>query len=155
MPVSTKDLMAAVPKGVIFPWYAKAGSVPSGWAICDGSNGTPDLRQRFLMGVSDMTDVGQRGGANQISVRSTDPHRLTIAEMPSHSHTEIVRLHQGPATGPDGNEYSPYGPTGATNNWSWRGSPTGSAGGDQPHEHTIPPHENRPLFETILFIMKV
>ena len=58
------DIMSAFPYGVILPWYAKSGPMPAGWAVCDGSNGTPDLRGRFLRGVSDMADVGRSGGRN-------------------------------------------------------------------------------------------
>lgn len=60
--VSADTIFGAFPKGVILPWYAKSGSFPMGWAICDGSNGTPDLRHRFLIGVGNMSDVGQTTG---------------------------------------------------------------------------------------------
>ena len=54
--------VGSFPKGVIIAWNAKSGSVPAGWAICDGTNGTPDLRRRFLMGVATLADVGQTPG---------------------------------------------------------------------------------------------
>jgi hypothetical protein len=62
---SENIVMLSMPKGIILPWYSRQGPVPDGWAICDGSQGTPDLRQRFLKGVSDFNDVGQPGGAAQ------------------------------------------------------------------------------------------
>jgi hypothetical protein len=55
--------VGAFPKGVIIAWNAKSGAVPAGWAICDGTNGTPDLRRRFLMGVATLADVGQTAGS--------------------------------------------------------------------------------------------
>lgn len=61
--------LAAFPQGVILPWYSKGGPFPGGWAVCDGTNGTPDLRGRFLMGVSDMADVGNQGGRNPFPAR--------------------------------------------------------------------------------------
>ena len=41
-----------VPKGVIVMWSGRIADVPSGWALCDGNNGTPDLRERFIVGAS-------------------------------------------------------------------------------------------------------
>lgn len=54
--------VGAFPRGAIIAWNAKSGAVPAGWAICDGTNGTPDLRRRFLMGVATLADVGQTPG---------------------------------------------------------------------------------------------
>lgn len=62
MTFTPESVLAVFPQGVILPWYTKSGSFPSGWAICDGSNGTPDLRGKFLIGVGNMSDVGQPRG---------------------------------------------------------------------------------------------
>lgn len=51
----------------------------TGWHICDGTNGTPDLRGKFILGASDGHAVGSTGGEEN--------HVLTVEEMPSHSHT--------------------------------------------------------------------
>jgi hypothetical protein len=50
----------SVPSGVIVMWSGSAGNVPSGWALCNGSNGTPDLRNRFIRGG---TSSGATGGS--------------------------------------------------------------------------------------------
>lgn len=50
-----------------------------GWFKCDGANGTPDLRSKFIMGSTDMTTVGQTGGNNS--------YTLTTAQLPAHTHT--------------------------------------------------------------------
>ena len=52
-----------VPTGTIIAWYKNSGAIPSGWAICDGTNKTPDLRNRFLRGGSSLADVGTQGGS--------------------------------------------------------------------------------------------
>ncbi|MBT3055844.1 MAG: hypothetical protein KME69_13335 [Candidatus Thiodiazotropha sp. (ex Codakia orbicularis)] len=57
------DIMAVFPKGIILAWYADSGDFPHGWAVCDGHNDTPDLRGKFIMGVSDMADVGRLRGS--------------------------------------------------------------------------------------------
>lgn len=56
------EVTAVFPVGVILPWYSKGGPLPAGWRICDGTEGTPDLRERFVRGVSDYADVGRIGG---------------------------------------------------------------------------------------------
>ena len=56
-------LKAAVPAGLIAAWSGAASAVPAGWALCDGSNGTPDLRGRFLVGAGGDYAVGDTGGA--------------------------------------------------------------------------------------------
>lgn len=73
-------------------WNGISSSVPTGWHICDGTNGTPDLRDRFVVGAGTTYSYGSTGNAN---TGSTDPaggltiagHALTIAEMPTHNHT--------------------------------------------------------------------
>ena len=72
---------AHVPTGAIIIWYGSSGNVPTGWAICDGTNGTPNLSGRFVVcsGTSEQTyGAGQSGG--------TDFPTLTTGQMPSHSH---------------------------------------------------------------------
>jgi hypothetical protein len=71
-----------IPVGGIIMWSGAVTSIPSGWAICDGTNSTPDLRNRFIVGASsgtgDATYPGLSAGA---SGGSAD------AILVSHSHT--------------------------------------------------------------------
>lgn len=64
-----------VPVGGIIMW--SGSSVPSGWALCNGSNGTPDLRNRFVMGGV-LSSRGQTGGANSKT--------LELKNIPAHRH---------------------------------------------------------------------
>jgi hypothetical protein len=52
----------AVPSGGIIAWSGSIGSIPSGYVLCNGSNGTPDLRDRFLVGSGTSYSVGSTGG---------------------------------------------------------------------------------------------
>ncbi len=70
MALKEEDVLAAIPKGVIFPWIGTT-KPPKGWAICDGTNGTPDLRGKFLMGATAEVAVGTQGG------RSTHTHKVS------------------------------------------------------------------------------
>ena len=68
-----------VPQGVIVMWSGILASIPEGWALCDGNNGTPDLRDRFILGAAAGEAPGATGGSHT--------KKLTAAELPGHTHT--------------------------------------------------------------------
>jgi len=68
----------AVPSGVITMWSGSVVAIPAGWLLCDGTNGTPDLRDRFIVGAGGTYTVNDTGGADSV--------QLSGSEMPSHSH---------------------------------------------------------------------
>ena len=53
----------ALPSGAILLWSGSIGSIPSGYVICDGTNSTPDLRDRFVVAAGNLYSVGQTGGS--------------------------------------------------------------------------------------------
>jgi len=77
---SASDIIAAcssyMPVGGIIMW--SGSTIPSGWALCDGSNGTPNLKGKFVLGYNDTYSLGTTGGE--------ETHQLTTAEMPAHNH---------------------------------------------------------------------
>lgn len=60
----TTDILAAtqLPRGIITMWSGATNAVPSGWALCDGNNGTPNLKDRFIVGAGQSYGVGNTGG---------------------------------------------------------------------------------------------
>ena len=73
--------------GMIILWSGAIGSVPSGWALCNGSNGTPDLRDRFVVAAGSTYSVGATGGsADAIVVSHTHTATSTVTD-PGHTHT--------------------------------------------------------------------
>ena len=56
-------LRANVPSGIIVIWSGSVDSIPEGWALCDGTNGTPDLRNRFVVGAGNRYALGAAGGS--------------------------------------------------------------------------------------------
>lgn len=72
------DSIQLLPSGVIVMWSGSIGDIPEDWALCDGTEGTPDLSNRFIYGASG-GDVGNTGGSSFYS--------LTVANLPAHTHT--------------------------------------------------------------------
>lgn len=68
-----------IPSGIIVAWSGSSDNVPEGWHICDGTEGTPDLQGKFILGSSSSHEVGSSGGE--------ETHKLTTGEMPSHTHS--------------------------------------------------------------------
>jgi hypothetical protein len=54
---------ATIPAGLISLWSGSIGSIPTGWYLCDGTNGTPDLRDRFVVGAGTTYAVTGTGGS--------------------------------------------------------------------------------------------
>ena len=71
--------VGSVPSGGIIMWSGSIASVPAGWFLCDGANGTPDLRNRFIVGAGSTYAVNATGGADTVA--------LTTAQIPGHTHT--------------------------------------------------------------------
>jgi microcystin-dependent protein len=79
---------AAIPSGGIIIWSGSSASIPSGWVLCNGSNSTPDLRDRFVVGAGSTYSVGGTGGsANAITVSHT--HTATTASDGIHNHDVV------------------------------------------------------------------
>lgn len=74
------------PAGVIVMWSGSIGSIPSGWVLCNGSNGTPDLRNRFVVGAGSTYSVDATGGSADAIVASHTHTATTAITDPGHDH---------------------------------------------------------------------
>lgn len=158
-----------IPSGVITMWSGTTSDVPSGWTLCDGSDGTPDLTNRFIVGSGGSYSTGDTGGSNQV--------QLSVDEMPSHGHTGSTDTSGSHSHGVR-NDGSNYGTgTNLFSGWSSNYNDTAdrsvqftySYGGgdalteDGSHSHNISinssgndqSHENRPPYYALAFIMKI
>ena len=79
---TTAFVQSVIPAGVILMWGGSTIGIPAGWQLCDGSNGTPDLRNQFIVGAGNAYGVGTTGGATTAN--------LSISNIPSHNHTVSV-----------------------------------------------------------------
>lgn len=73
------QLNMPVPSGFIGMWSGSVAAIPSGWLLCDGTNGTPNLVDRFVVGAGSSYAVGAIGG--------NATNTLTTANLPAHSHS--------------------------------------------------------------------
>ncbi len=151
------ELMGAVlPIGAICIWKGSAATIPSGWKICDGSNGTPDLRDRFVYGGT-LAEIGGTGGSSSISnmggTVSTSGTSLTLTQIPSHYHKYKDYYATGTGvSGADANSVSTsYSDTART---------TAAVGSGSAHNHgsqsvTFNTFSNIPPYYALYYIMKV
>ena len=64
-----------IPSGVIMMWSGAVNAIPTGFVLCNGSNSTPDLRDRFVVGAGNSYSVGDNGG----SVTATDTVSVSVS----------------------------------------------------------------------------
>ena len=152
-----------VPAGVIVLWSGSEDRIPDGWTLCNGQNGAPDLRDRFVVGAGASYAVDETGGAAGVA--------LSVAQLPAHGHGAGTLSAQ--EAGDHTHEYEDAYPS---NSWN---APSGgnhafydayrvnnkttpSAGA---HTHTVSgttgatgsgeEHENRPPYYALCYIMKL
>ena len=91
---ATPPAATPIPAGGIFLWSGSIGSIPAGYVLCNGSNGTPDLRDRFVIGAGSTYAVdGTGGSANAIVVSHTHTATSTTAITdPGHTHSTNVAI---------------------------------------------------------------
>ena len=87
----------AVPQGFIGLWSGAANAIPTGWVLCNGANGTPDLRDRFVVGAGSGYSVGNTGGSANATLVShshtVNNHTHSFSGSSSHSHTVNNHTH--------------------------------------------------------------
>jgi microcystin-dependent protein len=79
-----------IPAGLISMWSGSIGSIPSGWALCNGSNGTPDLRDRFVIAAGSTYSVGQTGGSADAIVVTHTHTATSVVSDPGHAHSGVI-----------------------------------------------------------------
>ena len=67
-------------------WWGSVATIPLGWVLCDGTNNTPDLRDRFIVGAGNSYSLNNTGGASTVT--------LTLNQMPSHNHGGATHWHE-------------------------------------------------------------
>lgn len=125
-------LQDAMPVGSIIMFNGKAEEIPSGWAICNGENGTPNLIDRFILAS---TYAGGTGGKSQVT--------LTVSQLPPHRH-KVLKSWYGKADNSNDRQVVRWDETVDTNSQVW----TGETGLGMPID-IMPPYYR------LIYIMKV
>jgi microcystin-dependent protein len=141
-------------KGIIVMWSGT--NIPTGWVLCDGSNNTPDLRGRFVLGSgkgANLTEriIGDKGG--------TEKHTLTIDEIPRHTHNFVQFITHND----DGRESYTHNYKGNDQSSARIFKADHAKGGGQTdvlepetsRTGNSKPHENMPPFYVLAYIMKL
>lgn len=155
----------AVPSGGIIMWSGSVASIPANWFLCDGTNGTPNLQDKFVIGAGGTYAVGATGGAATHSHTVTvNGHVLSVAELPSHNHAMFANVVNDTAlsgatsvavrtsSSPGESEYSMTTGGGTTPTLGV----TGSAGSGNAHAHgaSSGSASNMPPYYALAYIMK-
>ena len=146
----TASASSAIPSGVIVMWSGSIAAVPSGFYLCDGTNGTPNLRDRFVIGAGSSYAVGGTGGSKDaIVVAHTHTGSTASAGTHSHSYDRNQIVGQGS-----------FGPTGAAPYPEGSYSDTTDSAGSHSHSFTTNSagssgtNANLPPYYALAYIMK-
>jgi hypothetical protein len=127
--------------GMIMLWSGSSATIPSGWLLCDGSNSTPDLRNRFVVGATSTYAVGATGGsADAIVVSHTHTATSTVTD-PGHVHGLYAA--QGDAIGGGGANAAYRGTPGANTSSATTGitvATTNASSGSSGTNANLPPY---------------
>lgn len=155
-----------IPARCPIAWYPESAvdPVPDGWLLCDGTNGTPDLRDKFIVGAGGDFDIGDTGGSDTHGHGgSVQDHTLTTTEIPEHRHFVAV---PGvfDATLTSSNSIAKETAAGGDTEYILRGDNaepsigrTSATGSGDPHDHglTINDATTLPPYYALAYIMKI
>ncbi len=162
----TEDItgIAQVFVGFIGMYSGLVEDIPAGWQLCDGTNGTPDMRDKFVVGAGGSYAVGDTGGQDTADLSHEHDPGTLHTNSDSHSHGP------GTLTPTEANSSANLADTnydGSTTNYASNGHThalTGNTGSDS-HSHSVTTgatatggeaaHDNRPVFYALAFVMYV
>lgn len=150
--VSNIPASGGVPINTITIWSGAVDDIPTGWALCDGQDGRPDLRGRFVLGAGGTYNPGAAGGSEEVT--------LTVEQLARRSHGQYV---PASATGSTSTGYTNLvNPASTSNPVSGRPYKDGlfdaSTNANQVNtkmQGNNEPHENMPPYYALCYIIKV
>ncbi len=149
------SLTSAVPVGGIIMWSGTLANLANlqGWALCDGTNGTPDLRSKFVVGVGSSNSAAAALGSgltahNIGDTGGEETHVLTVGEMPTHTHDSVQGIENQYTLTNGGGQFSGAGSAAIFGFGAGNPYQTGSNGGNAAHN-------NMPPYYALAFLMKL
>lgn len=163
---TTNLVQQSMPYGAIIMWHGNTSNIPSGWALCNGQNGTPNMTDRFVVGAGGSYGAWATGGNTTIKPSgrvgvSVDTHVLSWNEMPVHNHSYLQWRLFVDAGGGGWDAYAVGAGDGQNGSSGSQSSGTDNAGSSWGHNHGASGSfdgdvfDNRPLFFAICYIMKI
>jgi hypothetical protein len=162
----TTAVSAAFPTGGIILWSGSIAAIPSGWALCNGSNGTPDLRNRFVVGAGSTFAVDATGGsADAITVSHT--HTFTASGTTANKSLTGNFKVGGPNQSPDGTIFTAGTNTGQRPGLDFNSGEQHQINFNASHDHTFTAsgttasagssgtNANLPPYYALAYIMKL
>jgi len=151
-------------------WSGSTGNIPTGWTLCDGTDGAPDLRDRFIAGAGGQYNSNDTGGEDDVT--------LTESELPGHNHsgsTNVDGAHNhevllGYGSGSNFDRPTVLGRASSSDEKDLNNPSYGNSNGNGDayiqagsHSHNLTTnntggdqaHENRPQFYALAFIYKL
>ena len=171
--LTSTNLASNLPSGtdlarslMIVGWFGTAGAVPSGWHICDGTTGTPDMRNQFVVGWDGVAPTsGTYAGATGSTTPAggtTNGTVLGLNDLPAHKHpfdyfSSAASAYIGdPGFGGPGNSPASSGVTGSRNSYA---GAVNTGAGSNAHTHTLNEaahtHPQAIPYRAVYFIMKL
>lgn len=125
----------SLPIGSVIMWAGTLETIPTGWHLCNGEDGTIDLRGMFALGAGGTYNLGDTGGSEEVT--------LTVEQMARHSHSLSGLMKPDNSSGSllkqgDGTIFR-YAISNVTTNY---------AGSSQPHP-------NMPPYKALYYIQKI
>ena len=149
--VTSMAALPVVPVGGIIDYSGAYSAIPTRFALCDGTNGTPDLRNKFVLSATVEGDVGTSGGAHTKTLTTTElpahTHTGTTASSGEHFHTYSYPVNSGGGFGANGFQQAPGSENTSTvaahtHTFTTDSSGTGAA------------YDSRPAYYALAYIMK-
>jgi hypothetical protein len=133
---------STLPTGMILLWSGSIGSIPAGYLLCDGTNSTPDLRNRFIVCAGSTYSVNQTGGSADAIVVSHNHTATSVVTDPGHNHTvtNVVTLGGGGGNLANIATYGPITPTTSTATTGITVATTTATSGTSGTGANIPPY---------------
>lgn len=126
----------SLPIGSVIMWAGTLETIPTGWHLCDGTEGTIDLRGMFALGAGGTYNLGDSGGSEEVT--------LTVTQMPRHFHnTEIPIVEKA-----TGSTYYGMSLSGKTSSIGLQNLLSSYVGSSQPHP-------NMPPYKALYYIQKI
>ena len=139
----------AVPSGGIIMWSGSIATIPTGWLLCNGSSGTPDLRNRFVIGSGSTYAVASTGGSADAVVVSHSHGGATQSQSANHVHN----YNKLDSVGTGGNVE-----LGSGTSWNFGGGNTDQNNVGHVHQIDVDgvsgTNQNLPPYYALAFIMK-